>query len=69
MFNKTGWVDNGGATIGNTSLTQPLILQILFQIINRIPGRGEFAGGIDSEALDFFQLEDFINCDSEQPAK
>lgn len=32
------------------------------------PGRGDFVGGIDNEALDFSQLEDFINSDSEQPA-
>lgn len=31
-------------------------------------GRGDFVGGIDNEALDFSQLEDFINSDSEQPA-
>jgi hypothetical protein len=26
-----------------------------------IAGRGDFVGGIDNEALDFSQLEDFIN--------
>lgn len=31
-------------------------------------GRGDFVGGIDNEALDFSQLEDFINSDSEQVA-
>lgn len=33
-----------------------------------VSGRGDFVGGIDNEALDFSQLEDFINSDSEQPA-
>ncbi|XP_011684801.1 PREDICTED: myelin regulatory factor-like protein isoform X1 [Wasmannia auropunctata] len=33
-----------------------------------VAGRGDFVGGIDNEALDFSQLEDFINSDSEQPA-
>ncbi|XP_015586527.1 myelin regulatory factor isoform X4 [Cephus cinctus] len=33
-----------------------------------VTGRGDFVGGIDNEALDFSQLEDFINSDSEQPA-
>ncbi|KAJ8666819.1 hypothetical protein QAD02_008481 [Eretmocerus hayati] len=32
-----------------------------------ISGRSDFVGGIDNEALDFSQLEDFINSDSEQP--
>ncbi|XP_033223232.1 myelin regulatory factor-like protein isoform X2 [Belonocnema kinseyi] len=31
-------------------------------------GRSDFVGGIDNEALDFSQLEDFINSDSDQPA-
>lgn len=28
-------------------------------------GRNDFVGGIDNEALDFGQLEDFINDESE----
>jgi len=39
--------------------------------LQRLPsfaGRGDFVGGIDNEALDFSQLEDFINSDSEQVA-
>ncbi|XP_024221034.1 myelin regulatory factor isoform X3 [Bombus vancouverensis nearcticus] len=38
------------------------------QTLQAILGRGDFVGGIDNEALDFSQLEDFINSDSEQPA-
>ncbi|XP_023289534.1 myelin regulatory factor-like, partial [Orussus abietinus] len=38
------------------------------QTLQAILGRGDFIGGIDNEALDFSQLEDFINSDSEQPA-
>ncbi|XP_074097384.1 uncharacterized protein LOC141526324 isoform X1 [Cotesia typhae] len=38
------------------------------QTLQAILGRGDFVGGIDNEALDFSQLEDFINSDSPQPA-
>ncbi|XP_067213805.1 myelin regulatory factor-like protein isoform X4 [Linepithema humile] len=38
------------------------------QTLQAILGRNDFVGGIDNEALDFSQLEDFINSDSEQPA-
>lgn len=29
-------------------------------------GRSDFVGGIDNEALDFSQLEDFINNETDQ---
>ncbi|XP_012263799.2 myelin regulatory factor-like protein isoform X3 [Athalia rosae] len=38
------------------------------RLLTQVAGRGDFVGGIDNEALDFSQLEDFINSDSEQPA-
>ncbi|KAK0176222.1 hypothetical protein PV328_000377 [Microctonus aethiopoides] len=38
------------------------------QTLQAILGRGDFVGGIDNEALDFSQLEDFINSDSPQSA-
>ncbi|XP_034943768.1 myelin regulatory factor-like protein isoform X2 [Chelonus insularis] len=38
------------------------------QTLQAILGRSDFVGGIDNEALDFSQLEDFINSDSPQPA-
>ncbi|XP_069702809.1 myelin regulatory factor isoform X2 [Periplaneta americana] len=31
------------------------------RLAHQTPGRGDFVGGIDNEALDFSQLEDFIN--------
>jgi len=40
----------------------------LLQDLPSFAGRGDFVGGIDNEALDFSQLEDFINSDSEQVA-
>lgn len=30
-----------------------------------VSGRSDFVGGIDNEALDFSQLEDFINDDTD----
>jgi hypothetical protein len=32
-------------------------------------GRGDFVGGIDNEALDFSQLEDFINDENDASNK
>ncbi|XP_044017955.1 myelin regulatory factor-like isoform X2 [Aphidius gifuensis] len=38
------------------------------QTFQAILGRSDFVGGIDNEALDFSQLEDFINSDNPQAA-
>ncbi|XP_071630934.1 uncharacterized protein [Temnothorax longispinosus] len=45
-----------------------IINQVCARRVLSVTGRGDFVGGIDNEALDFSQLEDFINSDSEQPA-
>ncbi|XP_025266515.1 myelin regulatory factor-like protein isoform X3 [Camponotus floridanus] len=45
-----------------------IISQVSARRLLSVTGRGDFVGGIDNEALDFSQLEDFINSDSEQPA-
>ncbi|XP_011631740.1 myelin regulatory factor-like protein isoform X1 [Pogonomyrmex barbatus] len=45
-----------------------IINQVSARRLLSVAGRGDFVGGIDNEALDFSQLEDFINSDSEQPA-
>ncbi|XP_077273443.1 uncharacterized protein LOC143903604 isoform X1 [Temnothorax americanus] len=45
-----------------------IINQVSARRLLSVTGRGDFVGGIDNEALDFSQLEDFINSDSEQPA-
>ncbi|XP_035723280.1 myelin regulatory factor-like protein isoform X7 [Vespa mandarinia] len=42
--------------------------QVSARRLLNVTGRGDFVGGIDNEAFDFSQLEDFINSDSEQPA-
>jgi hypothetical protein len=34
-----------------------------------VAGRGDFVGGIDNEALDFSQLEDFINDENDASNK
>ena len=57
----------------NYNITYVFITKTIYCYLNvkfliLFSGRGDFVGGIDNEALDFSQLEDFINSDSEQPA-
>jgi hypothetical protein len=44
-------------------------LVYLLPLLIFVAGRGDFVGGIDNEALDFSQLEDFINDENDASNK
>jgi hypothetical protein len=46
-----------------------LIPLLVVQVCPFVAGRGDFVGGIDNEALDFSQLEDFINDENDASNK